>query len=111
MTSFDAFTAMAFSADSPFSHPTFVDLSSILYVSILSKWMPRYLRLFAHSMTSPLKETAGIACPTALLLRVHHRACALLGLISDPISWHYYDTFSSCSRPAVTTAWASLAVL
>ena len=35
------------------------------------------------SMTSPLKKTAGIACPTALLLRVHHMACDLLGLISD----------------------------
>ena len=25
-----------------------------------------------HSMTSPLKETAGIACPTAMLQRVHY---------------------------------------
>ena len=36
-----------------------------------------------RSMTSPLKETAGIACPTALLLRVYHRACTLLVLILD----------------------------
>ena len=78
------FEAMAFNADSPFLHLSFVD--STLYVSILSKWIPRYLRLFVPSMTSPLKETAGIACPTALLLRVHHTACALLGLISDSVS-------------------------
>ena len=41
-----------------------------------------------YSMASPLKETAGIACPTALFLRVNHRACTLLGLISDSVSWH-----------------------
>ena len=46
-------------------------------------------------MTSPLKKTAGNACPTALLLRVHHRACALLVLILDSVSWHQCDTFSS----------------
>ena len=44
-------------------------------------------------MTSPLKETAGIACPTALLLRVHHSVCTLLGLISDSVPWHRCDTF------------------
>ena len=38
-----------------------------------------------RSMTSLLKETTGIACPTAFLLRVHHRACALLEMISDPL--------------------------
>ena len=38
------------------------------------------------SMTSPFKEAAGIACPTALLLEMHHRACALLELISDSLS-------------------------
>ena len=32
-----------------------------------------------HFITSPLKETAGIDFPIALL-RVHHRACPLLGL-------------------------------
>ena len=46
-----------------------------------------------RSTTSSLKETAGIACPTALLLRVHHWACSLLGLISDSVSWHQCDTF------------------
>ena len=45
-----------------------------------------YLRLFVQSMTSPLTETAGIACHTDSLLRVHHKACALLGLISDSVS-------------------------
>ena len=45
-----------------------------------SKWTSSYLRLFMHSMTSQMEETAGIACSTALLLRMHHRACALLGL-------------------------------
>ena len=48
-----------------------------------------------HSMTSPLKETAGIACLTALLLSEHHRACELLGLILDSVSWHQCDTFSA----------------
>ena len=79
---------MAFKADSPFLHLRFVDSTCVLYVSILSKWITSYLRLFVHSMTFSLKETAGIACPTALLLRVHHRAYALLGLISDSVSWH-----------------------
>ena len=55
-----------------------------------------------RSMTFPLKKTADIACPTALLLRVPHRACTLLGLISDSVSWHQCDTFSSCSWTAVT---------
>ena len=32
-----------------------------------------------QSLTSPLKETAGIVCPTALLLRVYHRSFELLG--------------------------------
>ena len=36
-----------------------------------------------HSMTSLLKETVGIALPTALLFRVHLRASTLLQLISD----------------------------
>ena len=105
------FEAMAFNADSPFLHLSFVDSACVLYVSVLSKWIQRYLRLFVRSMTSPLKETAGIACPTALLLRVHHRACALLGLISNSVSWHQCDTFSSCSWTAVTAVLMSLAVL
>ena len=62
---------MAFSADTPFLYLSFVDSACVLYVSILSKWIPRYLRLFVRSLTSPLKETAGIACPAALLLRGH----------------------------------------
>ena len=36
-----------------------------------------------RSVTSPLKKAAGIACPTALLFRVHH---TLLGLVSDSVS-------------------------
>ena len=36
---------------------------------------------FMCSVTSPLKETASITCPTALLLRVHDNACALFALI------------------------------
>ena len=67
------FEAMAFNTDSPFLHLSFVDSTCVLYVSILSKWIPRYLRQFVRSVASPLKETAGIACSTALLLRVHHR--------------------------------------
>ena len=62
---------MAFNVDSPVLHLSLVDSTCVLYVSILSKWIPRYLRLFVCSMTSPLKDTADIAsCPTALLLRV-----------------------------------------
>ena len=64
-----------------------------------------------RSMTSPLKDTVGMAFPTALFLRVNHRACALLGLISDSVSWHKRDTVSSCSRTAVTAVWMSLSVL
>ena len=41
-----------------------------------------YMRLFVRSMTSPLKETADIACPIALLLRVHH--CLRLAWIDFP---------------------------
>ena len=105
------FEAMAFNADSLFLHLGFVDSTCVLYVSILSKWIPRYLRLFVRSMTFPLKKTAGIACPTVLLLRVHHRACALLVLILDSVYWHQCDTFSSCSWTAVTAVLMSLAVL
>ena len=86
MTFFDAFEVMAFNADNPFLHMSFVDSTCVLCVSILSKWIQGYLRLFLRSITFPLKETAGIACPTALLLRVHYRGCALLGLISDSVS-------------------------
>ena len=80
---------------------SFVDSASVLYASIL--WIPRYLKLFVSSMTSPLMETAGIACHTVLLLRVHHRTCALLRLISDSVFWHRCDTFSVCSWTKVTT--------
>ena len=86
----NAFIAVAFTVDSPFLH-----LSFVLFISILLKWIPKYLRLCVHSMTSPLKETAGIACPTALLLRVRYRACTLLGLVSDSVFWHHCDTFDS----------------
>ena len=61
--------AMAFNSDSPFLHLSFVDSPCVLYLSILLKWLQKYLRLIVRSMISPLKETAGIACPTALLLR------------------------------------------
>ena len=58
-----------------------------------------------------LRETAGTACSTALLLRVHHRARALLGLILNYVSWRQCDTFSSCSWTALTAVWVSLDVL
>ena len=77
MILFDAF------ADSPFLHLSFVDSTCVLYVSILSKLIQKYLRMLVRSMASPLKKIAGIACSTALLLRVCHRAYALLGLVSD----------------------------
>ena len=64
-----------------------------------------------RSMTSSLKETARITCPTALLLSVHHRACALFGLILDSVSWHQCDRFSSCSWTAMTAVLMLLAVL
>ena len=37
--------------------------------------------------TSSLKEIAGFACPIALSLRMHHKTCALLALISDSVSF------------------------
>ena len=71
-------------------------------------------------MTSLLKETAGIACPTALLLSVHHRTCALLGsitalfsqLLLDSSDWHVGVTgcfvgkpvAHKCKHPAYTIA-------
>ena len=87
------FEVKAFNADSPFLHLSFVDKTCVLYVSILSKWIPRHLGLFVRSlfvssMTSPLKETDDIASPTAMLLMVHHRSCVFLGFISDSVSWH-----------------------
>ena len=36
---------------SPFLHLSLVDLTGVLYVSILSEWISRYLRLVVHSMT------------------------------------------------------------
>ena len=105
------FEAMAFYSNGPFLHLSFVDSTCVFYVSIPSKWIPCCLRLFVRSMTSPLKETADIACPTALLLRVHHRTCELFGLIWDSVSWHQCDTFSSCSWTAVTAVRMSLAFL
>ena len=105
------FEAMGFNANSPFLHLSFADSTGVFYVGILSKRIPKYLRLFVHSMTHPLKEIIGIACPTALSLRVHHRACAMLGLILDFVSWHRCDTFFSCSWTAVTTVLISLPVL
>ena len=61
------------------------------------------------SMTSPLRATVGIACPTALLLRVHHRVFALLELIPDSVSWHLCDTFFGCSWTTVAAMWMTLA--
>ena len=48
------FEAISFNADSPFLHLSFVDSTYVLYVRVLSKWMPRYLRPFVRSVTSPL---------------------------------------------------------
>ena len=80
--------AMACSAENPsffffffFLHLSFVDSTCILHVIILGKWIPGYLRLFVHSVTFLLKEIAGIACPTALLLTAHHRDYAFLACI------------------------------
>ena len=30
------------------------------------------------------------------LSRVYHSVCALSGLMRDPVSWHHWDTLSSC---------------
>ena len=70
-----------FGKDSPFLHTSFVDLTCVLYMSNLSKWIRRCLKLLMASVTSPLKEIAGIACPTALMLRVHYRAVLCLELL------------------------------
>ena len=88
MMLFGAYTALVFSTQ-PFLHLSFVDLACVLYVSILSRWILR--NLFMWSMISPLTETAGIDGPTALFLRVHHRACALLDWFGT-VSWHNCDT-------------------
>ena len=64
---------MAFNADSPFLHLSFVDSTCVLVRQHSIDVDPEISRLFVHSMTSPSKEAAGISCPTALLLRVHHR--------------------------------------
>ena len=42
------------------------------------KWVPRYLKLSVHSMTSSLKETAGIVWPAAVLLKKRHMPRAWL---------------------------------
>ena len=73
---------MAFSMHCLFLNPCFLDSICVL----LSKWFPRYLRLFVLSKASQMKETADIACSAVLLLRLRHRAYALLGFILDPVS-------------------------
>ena len=98
------FAAMAVSADNPFLRLSFVDSLWVLYVSIL--WIPSYLMLICV-----LLLVAGDfwhCLSLSLLLSVHHRACALLGLILDPVSWHNCGT--SCSWTAVTAVRMSLTV-
>ena len=51
-----------------------------------------------------IEVSADIACPTAFLLRVHHRACTLLGFISDSVSWHQFP-----SRMATFLSWRAAA--
>ena len=97
-----SFADTTFRADSPFLQQSFVYSTCALFVVIPWKWIPRYLRL-----TSPLQETTGIAFPTVLFFR----ACTLLALMLDSISWHHCDTFSTCTWPAVTAVWVSSAVL
>ena len=93
------FEAAAFSFDSYFAHLSFAGSMCVLFVDILSKRIRRYPGLFVRSVTSPLRGgwggggggggTAEIACPTVLLLRVHHRACDLFVLRSDTVSRHH----------------------
>ena len=109
MAFFDAFCChIAFCADSRLLYLSFVESTCFLLVNI--SWIPRYKTLFVRSVTSLLKETAGIACCTALLLRVHHRAYTMLGLIHT-LSLDTVVTFLSSSWTVVTAVWKSLAVL
>ena len=68
-------------------------LASILLI-------PRHLRWFIHSTTAPSDVAAGVTLPAALLLRVQHTVCALLGLMRDPVSWHHWILY-----PVVTLIW------
>ena len=54
---------------------------------------------------------AGISLPDALSSRVHHSVCALSGLMRDPVSWHHWDTLSSCCCTASVASWESFDVL
>ena len=81
------YAAMAFGAYSPFLHLNFVILSVSCTSAVCRSGS------FVRSMTSSLKETVSIACPTVLLFRVHRRACALLELISDSVPWYHCDSF------------------
>ena len=45
---------MAFNADSPFLHLNFLHSTCVLYVSILSNWIPRYVRLFVRCVSDLL---------------------------------------------------------
>ena len=110
MTLLMPFAAIAFNTDSPLLCLSFVDLTCILCVSIVLKWTSRCLGLFVHALISLLDEIAGIACPTALFIRVHHLTCALLRLIPNPFSLHHCDTSSSYFWAGMTVVWVSLAV-
>ena len=49
-----------------------------------------------------------LVCPVAVLPRLHLRTSALLGLISDPVSWHHSDYFSSGILPGLSEFVCSL---
>ena len=94
---------MAFSVNRPFLHLNFADSTCLLFARILSKWMPMYRRLLVHSVTS-LKETAGIAFPTALLLRVC-LAWIDFGFLTLGMIVTLFQ--ASCSWTVVTAVWVS----
>ena len=79
-----------------------------VFLSLLPKLIS-WLR-FAACQASACRTDVIRPRPTSLLLRVHHRACVLIGLISNFAFWHHFDPFSSCSWTVVTAVWVLLAV-
>ena len=94
MMLFDGFHSHDFQRGQSLLHQTFAESTYVLYLRMMSKWIARFLGLFMHSLTSLLKETAGIACPIALLLKVNHRDCALPGVLSNHVSQHIFPVAS-----------------
>ena len=75
------FAAIDFSIDRLFLLFSVVVSTCCLCVSILSEWVPEYLRWFIHLTMALSNVTADIALPAALSWKAYRSVCALLGLI------------------------------